>query len=323
MKQKLKNGIGILVIVCLIASMASATGPLLRPLNCDICVNAIKAFEVMPEDAFEVIGYGSSHMWRTLNPIEMYEKHGVGAYNYGCNWQHLNTTLLFMQESFRTQSPKVVLVECFRVNELLVDKDLNGEIYYTSALQESAERREYLKQCFGNDAERYLSYYIPFYGFHGEWSNIGRDNFKESSNSRDFTKSLGFVPTEGAVTIKLGDASAFPQMPLSGEAIEILDKMVALCKENGAELVFFTTPYQGEWGYSDAMKAYAQENDCVFLNFFELAEEVGIDTSTDFQDPGHTNTIGGNKISNYLAKYIVENYEVTDMRKVPNNLWEQ
>lgn len=49
----------------------------------------------MPENTIEVIGYGSSRMWRGLAPIEMYEAYGIGAYNYGCNWQHINTTELF------------------------------------------------------------------------------------------------------------------------------------------------------------------------------------------------------------------------------------
>lgn len=315
MKQRLQKMIGVIVTMCLIAIFVTVPGHLLRPIDCDICVDAIETFHKVPEDSLDVIGFGSSHMWRSLNAMEMYENYGIEAYNYGCNWQHLNTTLLFMQDAFRTQSPKVVLVECFRVNELLINVDLEGEIYYTSKLPATEERQEYLKQCFGNDIERYLSYYLPIYGFHDNWSNIGRPSFMESSSTYDFTKTRGYVDTIGQVPITLGDASTFVQNPLSGEAVALLDKMVALCEENGAKLIFYVTPYQGEWGYRDAMKTYAKEKECVFFDFFELAGEVGIDANTDFEDPGHTNTTGANKITNYLSKYIVENYEFVLVEK--------
>lgn len=36
----------------------------------------------------------------------------------------------------------------------------------------------------------------------------------------------------------------------------------------------------------------------------------------------HLNTNGAEKISNFLGEYIVNNYNVTDMRNIENNIWE-
>ena len=42
-----------------------------------------------------------------------------------------------------------------------------------------------------------------------------------------------------------------------------------------------------------------------------------------FADEGHLNDSGARKVANYLGKYIVDHYDVTDMRKVSGNAWEK
>ena len=44
---------------------------------------AIKTFHELPENSIDVIAYGSSHTWKGLNTMKMYEDYGIGAYNYG------------------------------------------------------------------------------------------------------------------------------------------------------------------------------------------------------------------------------------------------
>lgn len=103
----------------------------------------------MPEDSFEVIAYGSSHVWHCLDVMEMYEIYGIGAFNYGSNWERINTTALYLEDSFRTQSPKVVLIETFNVNRIRKNLDMNGEIYCTRELPESEAKQKYLQTCLG------------------------------------------------------------------------------------------------------------------------------------------------------------------------------
>lgn len=323
MKCKFKIGISCLVTVLLTMAIIHSLGKLLRPIDTDIAFNAIETFHDMPEDAFEVIGYGSSHMWRGFSPMEMYEKYGIGAYNYGCNWQHINTTALFLKDSLRTQSPKVALIETYLVNELLIDTNVDGEIYYTREISNFAGKQKYLKQCFGNDMERYLSYYMPLCAFHDNWVNLESGNFLENSNGNDFYKTMGFVRTEKAEPVTIDDYSTFDQKDLSENAIEVLDDIVMTCKENNIDIVFYTAPWQGTYVYGDAMGRYAAENGCQYFNLFEMMDEIGIDCNTDFRDKGHLNNSGAVKVADFLGEYIVNNYNVTDMREIEENIWEQ
>ncbi|MCH5279929.1 MAG: hypothetical protein J1E61_00560 [Lachnospiraceae bacterium] len=319
----IKKVIGCTVTITIIICLIYKLGILVRPANTDIAFNAIDAFHDMPENSLEVIGYGSSKMWRGMDPMEMYAQYGIGAYNYGCNWQHINTTELFIKDSLLTQSPKVILIETYLINDVLKNIDMNGEIYYTRALPESEGKRQYLKQCFGDDKERYLSYYVPLCAFHDNWTNLSESNFLKNADDTDFYSTMGFVYKEDVVSITIPDPLTFEQADLSEDAIEILDEIVSICKENSIDIIFYTAPYQGTYAYSDAMKKYAAENGCAYFNLFECIEEIGIDGETDFSDAGHLNNSGAVKVADFLSEYIVNNYDVTDMRTIEGNIWEQ
>ena len=323
MKRVIKILLSGAITLILIVGVIYRLGILVRPTNADSAFKAIDTFHDMPQNSLEVIGYGSSHMWRGMSAMQMYEAYGIGTYNYGCNWQHINTTELFIKDSLRTQSPKVILIETYLVNDLLQDMDINGEIYYTRAINEFEGKQKYLKQCFGDDKERYLSYYMPLCAFHDNWVNLDEKNFVENSSNKDFYKTMGFMDSEAVTPISIADPSGFKQKDISKDALKVLDEIVAICKANDIEIIFYTAPWQGYYSYGDAMSTYAEENDCAYFNLFRYVDEIGINCKTDFSDKGHLNNSGAVKVSNFLGKYIVDNYDVTDMRTIEGNIWEK
>ena len=134
-----------LLCVALIVAGILGLGHLLRPTGDDVAIDGINAFHDLPENSLDVIVYGSSHAWRNVNVNTMYDNYGIGAYNYAGNWQHMDTTWLFFHDSLYTQKPKVALIETFHVNSNLFDTDMDGEIYYTTAIPDSPYKREYLE----------------------------------------------------------------------------------------------------------------------------------------------------------------------------------
>ena len=323
MNKTLKRLFGCTITILITVFVITKLGYWVRPENTDKSIKTIDTFHDMPENSIEVIGYGSSHMWRGMNSMEMYESYGIGVFNYGCNWQRINTTLLFLKDSLRTQSPKIALIDTYRVNEILSNTDVVGEIYYTRAISDFAGKRQYLKQCLGDEKERYLAYYMPLCAFHDNWINLTENNFVDTSAEEDFYKTMGFFPNDKVSSQTLPNPDNFDQWELSDSAIEILDEMVAICEENDIKIIFCTIPYKGAFYYGDAMTEYAEENGCVYLNLFEYIDEIGIDGATDFADAGHLNTSGATKIANFMGEYIVNNYDVTDMRTIEGNMWEQ
>lgn len=325
MKSILGNLTGCIFVAALLIILINRGNYVLRPSNTDQCVNAIKAFYTMPENTAEVIVYESSHAQRGVNVIEMYEKYGISAYNYGCNWQHLNTEELFFYDSLETQTPKVILIETYLINDILEDIDMDGEIYYTRYIRNSVAKKNYLQQCFGKDIERYLAYYVPIIQFHTGWTDITEDSFNEYFTIDQFVNSMGYMisPKDGSTNAEITvlDTGNFEQKELSAIAIDILDGILDTCNQNGIEVIFFTVPYAGENNYDSALRKYCKANDCTYIDFYNEMNRSELDGRFDWVDEGHLNYQGATKVADYLGKYLVESYNLTDLRDERENIF--
>lgn len=309
MKIIKKPLIGSIITILLTAMLVQYMGHILDPSWTEDGFDVIKAFDALEDDSLDVIVYGSSHAWKGCDTRVMCDQYGLAAYNYGCNWQAINTVLLFLRDSLRTQTPKVVCIETGLVGVFQQDTDLNGQIYYTKPMANFEGKKEYLRQCFGNNIERYISYYVPLVMFHDNWNNVNFENFLFPGPQR-FLDTRGYCPGTNITPFEKPDCKSFKQNEISSNCVAELDKMVELCKEKGINVIFYTCPYSGEYQYGEAMEKYAFENGCVYLNLFEYDDEMGLDWSTDLQDAGHLNDSGAGKLASYLAEYIIDNYDV-------------
>lgn len=306
MKIKIKRICAVILVIVLSALSLQYFGVMLDPKHMPIVYGQIKEFHQLEENSLDVVILGTSHSWKGVDAKILSDNCNINAYNYSCYWQHLNTTNLFFKDCMENQSPKVVFVETFRPT-VLEDAPMDGEIYYTRYLPNSKWKKEYLEQCFQGDLERYASYCIPIISFHESWDTIDKESF-ESLDARvgKLKKSRGYNPSFGTKSIKLLSYEELSNEELEENSLKILDEMVEECQSRGIEIVFFTVPYCGDYVYSEAFEKYAEQSNCDYINFFQLADEIGIDKDTDFADSGHLNTNGAAKVSTYLANYIKE-----------------
>lgn len=321
--NKIKNILTCLTAGILLLGAVQKTGEFLDPLWAGGAMNAVEAFHELDENTVDVMVYGSSHAWKGFDPIELYKNTGIGSYNYGCNWQHINTTRLFLKDSLKSQSPKVALIETYRVDEMLKDTDLNGEIYYTKKLPWSEDKRKYLQECFGKNPGGYISYCFPLVMFHENWNIVSKENFKGGRTTEEYLSSMGYEPGDRIEKVKLADPYSFRQKELPEFSVNILDDMVQTCRDKNIRIVFFTVPYQGEYCYSDAMKRYAGENGCEYLNLFEYTDEMGINENCDFRDTTHLNDSGAKKVTAFIGEFLDRNFQLTNKQNIEGNLWEK
>lgn len=317
-----RNVLVILITVIVLFICIMILNYLVRPVDTDGAYSQIETFHSLPEDSVEVLIYGSSHAFRGINPIEMYVRYGIGAYNYAWHWQALNTTSLFIKDSLKKQNPKVVLIECYNVNTVLEDVDMNAEIYYSRYIKDFSSKMDYIKQCFSKDKERYLAYFMPLCAFHDNWNTLSQASFSRLEGKNWLFNTMGFAGSNDTIPIGIPDYSTYEQKELSQTALDELDSIVSLCKEKNTEIVFYTVPWHEPFNYGESMKKYAMDNGCMYVDLCEKVQDVGLDGLTDFSDPWHLNTNGANKVADYMGAILVSNYELTDMRKIKGNLWE-
>lgn len=309
MKRYFKNIIATIITVAMTVIGLQKVGLLLDPAWSKDGFDVIHAFHSLDENSLDVIVYGSSHAWKGFDTRVLNDKYGISAYNYGCNWQAMNTVELFLEDSLRTQTPKVVCIETFTVNNVLNNTNMDGQIYYTKAMDNFDGKKKYLQQCFGNKLERYASYYFPIIMFHDNWNCISSENFLDQGYER-FIRSTGFMETNRVYPFSMPNYQFFSQSELSPIAIETLNNIVNICNSKGIHVIFYTCPYDGEFNYSNALNEYAQKNNCDYIDLFRCYQDLNLDGSSDFNDGGHLNDSGAAKVADYLGKYITENFNL-------------
>lgn len=291
---------------------------LFRPTDLDTPVAQVEAFSELEVNSVDVIVYGSSRAWRGINTKYMYEKYGINAYNYGCNWQKINTTDLFVNNSLLTQKPKLVIIDMSNAENFLEDTDIVGEVYYTRGMKLTDAKKRYLRQCFGDDYSKYGAYYFPFCVVHSNWNALTEASFQIDGDVKENLKANhGYLYTGGEdkfEKVNITDGSDFWQeKDLPDKSRECLDDMVSVCKQAGAEVMLITIPsFTREFYYRDMLTKYAQDNDCTYLDFFTLIDEVGLDGDRDFIEPEHLNNSGATKLAEYLSEYIIDNKLLED-----------
>lgn len=308
-RAKIKRIIAWLITVPLTVLVIQVCGHVMDPAYSSAGFDTIEAFHKIEDNTLDVMIYGSSRAWKGCDTTVMADEYGLSAYNYGCNWQAINTTALFLQDSLLTQTPKVVCIETGLVDDIEKNKGMDGQIYYTKAMPNSQAKKDFLRQCFGKDPKKWLSYYVPLIVFHNNWNKITYESF-HSTGYQYYLDSRGYAAGSSVKDVKIPDYHTFKQTELSEDSLQALDKIVAACKEKGVQIIFYTAPIAEEYDHIDALKAYAEKNGCVYLDIFEYADEIGIRGDTDFQDETHLNTSGAAKLARFLSEYIIAHYNV-------------
>lgn len=134
---------------------------------------------------------------------------------------------------------------------------------------------------------------------------------------------MGYYGSSEVMEVEVPDYTKNYQGELWQKAVDELDAIVELCKENDVEVIFYTAPHAYEYRYYNAMKEYAEKTGTKYINLLEYMDEMDFDPSTDFGDKGHLNSSGSKKVALFLGQYMLENYELTDMRDIEDNQWQK
>ena len=120
----------------------------------------INGFFNEPPDSMDLLCFGSSRMYCTMNPLVLHHETGLSAYVLATQQQPLAATELYMKESLRSQRPRVLLLEATMA---FYDTEGAGEGALRDCLDPlpwSENKREIIRTLVP-EGER-ASYYFPF-----------------------------------------------------------------------------------------------------------------------------------------------------------------
>ena len=262
----------------------------------------------------EVLFIGDCEVYANFSPMVMYEKQGIKAYVRGSSQQLLWQSYSILEETLKYETPKVVV---FNVNAMRYGEPVS-EAYNRLTIDYMKWSKQKLDIISSSmTEEENIGYYLfPLLRYHARYDELTSEDFEYFFKTKDNTFN-GFLvnknvkPVESLPTMKpLGNYQ------FSDICYEYLDKITALCKENGIRLILIKAPSLYPYWYEEydmQMVEYAQANHIDYYNLKNNVEEIGIDYSLDTYDAGlHLNLSGATKLSNFFADLLMKNYHLTN-----------
>ncbi len=240
----------------------------------------------------EIINVGDSESGMDFNPMTLWGQKGYTALNVGCDGLTLPECYTVLKKAFRTQSPKVVLIESnllYRSEKKRLAKSMTAEIFYD--LFEGLRFHNVWKYVW---KERGYRLY-----FKGYILNESSDPYEGEARY--------MKPTEEAEDIRFTPAKA-------------LTGICAMCRKHGAEPVLWSAPSPINYHMAkhNALQKLADRIGIRYLDLNLHVDEIGLDWSTDTFDKGdHLNCFGAEKASAWIMRELEGWAGLEDKREDP------
>ena len=316
MKKRWKKGIGavvfVLITVILIETLSQVAEPTYAQGRWD-SESMTNSFYELEKDSLEVVAIGSSVCAAAIDPYQLYEETGINSYNMSIISEPMIGTYYWLKEMYKTQKPKVVMIEiqiAARKRQKKEEKFRRCYDYMKTGLNKIQFAFAY---CNIDEDANIFDYLFPLSLFHTRWSDMEEDDFDENmAPARGFN---ALVKQSGIEFDGLDIVSDKLPEKYSKTDYEYLKRNIQLCRENGSEVILFKTP-DSTWlnDKHNLIARRAEEMNVEFIDFSQTEnyQKLGIDWKTDANDEQHLNMEGAKKFTGYIGKLLKDKFELTD-----------
>lgn len=326
MKDKTKNFVRastfIVIVVLLISILSSFFQPVWLEWN---NFYTTKGFYKEKKNTIETVFLGASTVLAGVNPIMLYEKFGLCAYNLSTEKQPMMGSYYWLEEAYRMH-PETLKTVFLGASGLRFEPSEIGFHKAIDNMKISKARYNMLLDYYEGDVEEARSGLLPLYFYHNRWSDLTVEDFyKHNYNPVNGTRGYSFSSTvygwfrkpDSIIPELALDKNAEPAKLLES-SVQYFEKIVDFCNENGLKLVLIKTPAI-KWSSSlhNAASELAKSHNVEYydFNFSPYYDELNYVDFVDTLDDGrHMNYYGASKLTNWIGKYIVEKCNGTDVR---------
>lgn len=269
--------------------------------------NSGNLFRALPKNSMDIIILGSSHAQYSMNPAIINKESGYYSTVLGSGCQPMSMSYKFLEESLKTQSPEVVILDVFTMMPTQDVCYADGMFY--KAIQQMSGKTRYEAAALVDNKEVKYDYMFDLRMYHSNWKND--DFYGAPKNNAESQYSFGYVlqMPEDFRYIHLIPFEKKSEYTLKEKDVKMLDSIIKLCKEKNITLILMKAPIIIDQENQDALETiweYADSQGIEHVDFLELAEEIGFTIGMD-GDTWHNNIWGAEKLSKYMADYIVSN----------------
>lgn len=274
-------------------------------------------FYKLPRNTVDVIILGSSHAFLNINPIVLWTEKGIASYVLGGSVQPMWNTYYYLKEAFKTQKPKLIILEAYTTtfaNEYIDDSRI---IKNTYGMKWSKDKIEAIK--ISAPQERWKNFFLDYAQYHSRYKELSSLDFSWLSKSKQ-NLWLGAGCALKTNTLKQKDISnVIEHRPMYEKTETYFRKTIELAKENNIPILIIKSPYADisvaqQEIYNAVEEMVNTEYGLPFINYNLFNYKTEINYETDAQDGSHLNFKGAKKFTTVLADDIKQLFDIPDRR---------
>lgn len=302
----------------------------------------VLGFYYEEKDSIDVVFVGASNVYRYWDCMYAWNKYGFTSYDYSVSLMASATTISAIQDIEKHQKPELIVYDVRKLLPDFMDTTIAPALRFALDSQDfDFNRLKAVKYfCDLNDIklEDSISEYIDLIQYHNNYTALSSEmNWKlmgnrinENLDKDSFYKGFAIAGEHAFIenTRPLNISEDIEELRNKSEKIYI--DILEYCRQNGIDLLLVVAPYlvnDEEQILLERMEQIASDYGFSFLNTNNYYNEMALDCEKDFYDYIHVNIVGADKYTDFVAKYLVENYELPDHRTEPafqewNNIYQ-
>lgn len=289
------------------------------------------------QNSFDVMLYGPSAVRAGFIPTKAYENYGITSYNYAINSAPFPIIQYMLEESLRSQSPKVIVIDINSITYCNKEYTSSNAVAFTENIKNDTIKQKINKNVLNKEEK--LEDNFALYNYHSNWQNMGEclnyknffDNYgTKSSILKGYTTYYAgvyqFNPSDLIDTTTITQKAEFNAYEL--QAVNSLFDYCDTIKEN-IKIVFAKLPRltlknnnEHEVPYINTLEQMIVQKGYTFINYATKMQEIGIDPTKHFADFTHLNHFGAEIFTNYLCESLIANYALTPSHGDQNEHWQ-
>ena len=265
----------------------------------------------------DVLLLGSSHVIDGINPVQLYEEHGICAYNLAGHGNVLPVSYWELRNALDYCSPSYVVIDVFMLEKDYHYVDRMGESDTDAARESSVSQLHEAIDFFPLSKTKLLAledllstkelrreFIFDFIRYHGRWTELSASDVEDLVAMKNGNPTLGsemqFVVEPNGETFDLIAPTEMNYAESAGK--EYLRRMIELCGERGIQPILICVPFSGPPEYQQAVNSaqlIADEYHIPMINMNYVPDLI--DYRCDLADPTHLNAHGAGKVTAYLG----------------------
>ena len=278
----------------------------------------IAGFFDLPENTLDAVFLGSSATYSFWNAPVAWSEYGIAVYPLSNSAQPSFAAKYLIEDAKKLHPDALFIINVSHIlkrYEQYLDKLL---INYPFSLNK-IKMANYLYDQAGFSLSKKIEMFFPILRYHDRWNEITLSDFDVKSDAYMGGSRYNVFLNQSK------DVSGFNpdftlRTTLEEFVIQGMNDLMNYCEQENIKALFIIMPQAvgaDRIANQNTIAEMIEKRELDLLDLRKHTDEIDLDLKTDYYNERHTNLHGSLKVTDYLARYFIENYGFKDKRGDP------